>query len=83
MVAASIAAVTSKLGVAITKSTTYFHPYELARIFASLDHISRGRVAWNIVTSLTRQEAQNFGYDEPSRSRRALRAGRGVRRGPR
>ena len=64
IVAASIAAVTSRLGVAITKSATYFHPYELARIFASLDHITRGRVAWNIVTSLTQGEAQNFGHDE-------------------
>lgn len=64
IVAASIAAVTTHLGVAITKSTTYFHPYELARIFASLDHITRGRVAWNIVTSLSQGEAQNFGYDD-------------------
>ena len=64
IVAASIGAVTSKLGVAITKSATYFHPYELARIFASLDHITRGRVAWNIVTSLTASEAQNFGQDD-------------------
>ena len=63
IVAASIGAVTSKLGVAITKSATYFHPYELARIFASLDHITRGRVAWNIVTSLTASEAHNFGQD--------------------
>jgi FMN-dependent oxidoreductase (nitrilotriacetate monooxygenase family) len=64
IVGASIGAVTSKLGIAITKSATYFHPYELARIFASLDHITRGRVAWNIVTSLTQSEAQNFGHDE-------------------
>ncbi len=64
IVAASIGAVTSKLGVAITKSATYFHPYELARIFASLDHITRGRVAWNIVTSLTASEAQNFGQHD-------------------
>ena len=64
IVAASIAAVTSRLGIAITKSATYFHPYELARIFSSLDHVSRGRVAWNIVTSLTQSEAQNFGHDE-------------------
>lgn len=63
IVAASIGAVTSKLGVAITKSATYFHPYELARIFASLDHITAGRVAWNIVTSLTQSEAQNFGHE--------------------
>ena len=39
---------TTKLGIAITKSATYFHPYELARIFSSLDHITKGRVAWNI-----------------------------------
>ena len=64
IVAASIAAVTTKLGVAITKSATYFHPYELARIFASLDHITQGRVAWNIVTSLSQSEAQNFGHAE-------------------
>lgn len=64
LVAASIAAVTTKLGVAITKSTTYFHPYEVARIFASLDHLSRGRVAWNIVTSLSSAEAVNFGAAE-------------------
>ena len=64
IVAASIAAVTTHLGVAITKSATYFHPYELARIFSSLDHITKGRVAWNIVTSLTQGEAQNFGHDD-------------------
>ena len=79
IVAASIAAVTTKLGVAITKSATYFHPYELARIFASLDHITQGRVAWNIVTSLTQGEAQNFGHDEHLGSRVPLRACRGVR----
>lgn len=63
-VAASIAAVTRHLGVAITKSTTYFHPYEVARAFASLDHISGGRAAWNVVTSLSQSEALNFGRDE-------------------
>jgi FMN-dependent oxidoreductase (nitrilotriacetate monooxygenase family) len=64
LVATSIAAVTRHLGLAITKSTTYFHPFELARIFASLDHLSGGRTAWNIVTSLSRSEAQNFGLSE-------------------
>lgn len=63
LVATSIAAVTRHLGVAVTKSTTYFHPFELARIFASLDHLSRGRVAWNIVTSLSTAEARNFGLE--------------------
>ena len=58
--------VTEKLGLAITKSTTYFHPYEVARIFATLDHLSQGRVAWNIVTSLNQAEAQNFGIESTS-----------------
>ncbi|MFD0690543.1 LLM class flavin-dependent oxidoreductase [Actinomadura fibrosa] len=64
LVATSIAAVTRRLGVAVTKSTTYFHPYEVARAFASLDHLSRGRSGWNIVTSLSQAEAQNFGAAE-------------------
>lgn len=64
LVATSIAAVTERLGVAITKSTTYFHPFEVARIFASLDHLSRGRAAWNIVTSLSGAEARNFGLEK-------------------
>ena len=64
LVATSIAAVTDRLGVAITKSTTYFHPYEVARVFATLDHLSGGRAAWNVVTSLSQAEAQNFGVEE-------------------
>jgi FMN-dependent oxidoreductase (nitrilotriacetate monooxygenase family) len=64
LVATSIAAVTQHLGVAVTKSTTYFQPFELARIFSALDHLSNGRAAWNIVTSLSRAEARNFGLDQ-------------------
>jgi FMN-dependent oxidoreductase (nitrilotriacetate monooxygenase family) len=64
IVAASIGAVTEHLGIAITKSTTYFHPYELARVFGTLDHVTRGRIAWNIVTSIAQAEAQNFGHEE-------------------
>ncbi|GAA1914223.1 LLM class flavin-dependent oxidoreductase [Nocardioides lentus] len=64
LVASSIAAVTDRLGVAITKSTTYFHPFELARILATLDHLSNGRAAWNIVTSLSEAEARNFGLEK-------------------
>ncbi|MBY6412253.1 LLM class flavin-dependent oxidoreductase [Rhodococcus sp. BP-252] len=63
LVAAVLAGVTDKIGLAITKSTTYFHPYELARIFATLDHLSRGRAGWNVVTSLNQAEAQNFGIE--------------------
>ena len=50
-VLASLAAVTSRIGLIATASTTYTEPYNLARQFASLDHISGGRVGWNIVTS--------------------------------
>ncbi|OZC49897.1 FMN-dependent monooxygenase [Rhodococcus sp. RS1C4] len=63
LVAATLAGVTEKIGLAITKSTTYFHPYEVARIFSTLDHLSRGRSGWNVVTSLNQAEAQNFGID--------------------
>lgn len=64
LVAAGLASVTEKIGLAITKSTTYFHPYEVARIFGTLDHLSRGRAGWNVVTSLNQAEAQNFGIDD-------------------
>jgi len=63
LVAAGLANVTKKLGLAVTKSTTYFHPYEVARIFGTLEHLSRGRAGWNVVTSLNQAEAQNFGSD--------------------
>ncbi|GHJ43641.1 monooxygenase [Catellatospora sp. TT07R-123] len=57
---AAIAAVTEHIGLIATASTTYNEPFHLARKFASLDHISGGRAGWNIVTSGTEREAQNF-----------------------
>ena len=63
-VVAIMAAATSRLGLGLTRSTTYFPPFDIARTFATLDHLSRGRVAWNVVTSLSQSEAQNFGFDE-------------------
>lgn len=57
----ALAMVTSHVGLAATASTTYNEPYHIARKFASLDHISGGRAAWNVVTSATDMEAQNFG----------------------
>ena len=63
-VLALMAAGTSSLGLAATRSTTYYHPYHIARTFASLDHLSGGRAAWNVVTSVNRGEAENFGYEE-------------------
>ncbi len=60
---AALAAVTEKIGFIATASTTYYEPYNLARLFASVDHISRGRAGWNIVTTGAAQAAQNFGLD--------------------
>ena len=48
---AAIAGATTHIGLGATASTSFFEPYNLARQFASLDHISHGRAAWNVVTS--------------------------------
>jgi len=58
---AAIAASTSRIGLIATASTTYTEPFNLARQFASIDHISNGRAAWNIVTSWLATSARNFG----------------------
>lgn len=55
---------TQHIGLISTVSTSYLQPYHLARKFATLDIISGGRAAWNLVTSGTDFEAQNFGLDE-------------------
>src|SRR5437588_3169717 len=60
-VLAAVAGATKRVGMIATASTTYTEPFNLARQFASLDHISNGRVAWNIVTSWLATAAANFG----------------------
>lgn len=60
----ALAALTSKIGLIGTVSTTYSHPYTLARQFASLDHISKGRAGWNIVTSWAPEAAANYGLEK-------------------
>ncbi|KIW80816.1 hypothetical protein Z517_07433 [Fonsecaea pedrosoi CBS 271.37] len=60
----ALSQVTAKIGLAATASTTYDEPYHIARRFASLDHISNGRAAWNIVTTGNPESAKNFGRDE-------------------
>lgn len=60
----ALAAVTDKIGLAATASTTFDEPYHIARRFASLDHISQGRAAWNIVTTSNPDAALNFGKEE-------------------
>jgi FMN-dependent oxidoreductase (nitrilotriacetate monooxygenase family) len=57
----ALSAVTSRIGLGATRSTTYDAPYNIAREFATLDHISAGRAAWNVVTSMNDGEALNFG----------------------
>jgi len=57
----ALAAVTDHIGLMATASTSYNEPYNTARFFASLDHLSEGRASWNIVTSWQEEEASNFG----------------------
>ena len=59
----ALAMVTRHVGLATTASTTYNEPYDLARKFATLDLISNGRAAWNVVASWSEHEAQNFGLE--------------------
>jgi FMN-dependent oxidoreductase (nitrilotriacetate monooxygenase family) len=60
----ALSQVTDNIGLAATASTTYDEPYHVARRFASLDHISNGRAAWNIVTTGNPESGKNFGQDE-------------------
>ncbi|MGD0554626.1 MAG: NtaA/DmoA family FMN-dependent monooxygenase [Streptosporangiaceae bacterium] len=60
-VLSALAAVTSRIGLIGTGSTTYSKPWELARRFATLDHLSAGRAGWNIVTTITPLAAASFG----------------------
>ena len=55
---------TSRLGLGATYSTTYYEPFHVARVFQTLDLMSEGRAAWNVVTSLNDGEAQNMGQDK-------------------
>jgi FMN-dependent oxidoreductase (nitrilotriacetate monooxygenase family) len=57
----ALAGATQRIGLIATCSTTYTEPYNLARMFASLDHVSNGRVGWNIVTSWLAAAAKNYG----------------------
>ena len=61
---AALAAITTHIGVIATMTTTYNEPYNVARRFASIDHLSGGRAGWNLVTSQIEDEAQNFGFEE-------------------
>jgi FMN-dependent oxidoreductase (nitrilotriacetate monooxygenase family) len=74
-VLSALAAVTSRIGLIGTGSTTYTKPWELARRFATLDHLSAGRAGWNIVTTRTPLAAANFGEPaHPKHDDRYVRA---------
>ncbi|GHH72715.1 monooxygenase [Streptomyces sulfonofaciens] len=60
----ALAGATSRIGLIATASTSYNDPYNLARRFASLDHVSGGRAGWNIVTTAGADAARNFGLDD-------------------
>jgi FMN-dependent oxidoreductase (nitrilotriacetate monooxygenase family) len=60
----ALSALTEHIGLIATASTTYSEPYNLARQFASLDHLSGGRIGWNIVTSWAPSAAANFGQEQ-------------------
>lgn len=60
----ALAAVTERIGLIATATTSYNEPYHIARKFASLDHLSKGRAAWNLVTSVVVDEAWNFGREQ-------------------
>ena len=64
MVLPLMARATEHIGIGATLSTTFHQPYNVARMLGSLDILSKGRVAWNVVTSTRNEEARNFGMDE-------------------
>jgi FMN-dependent oxidoreductase (nitrilotriacetate monooxygenase family) len=63
MAVSAMAAVTKRLGFGITVSTTFEQPYPLARRLTTLDHLTKGRLGWNVVTSMQESTARNHGQD--------------------
>lgn len=70
----AVAVSTTHIGLGGTVSTTFSDPFTVARAFASLDHISHGRAAWNAVTTANASAAVNFGIEHPDHARRYDRA---------
>ena len=65
-----IAATTNRIGVAATFSTSNQHPFYAARLWATIDHLTGGRAAWNVVTSINRNQQANYGAErEPADTR--------------
>lgn len=64
LLVSAMAAATRHIGFGVTVSTTYEQPYLLARKFTTLDHLTKGRIAWNVVTSVLDSAARNLGLDK-------------------
>jgi FMN-dependent oxidoreductase (nitrilotriacetate monooxygenase family) len=60
-----LSAATTHIGLGATVSTSFNEPFNVARIFGSIDHISQGRAAWNVVTTSNLKASLNYGLDEP------------------
>ena len=60
----AMAAVTESVGFAVTGSTSYIAPYVLARTWSTLDHVTQGRIAWNVVTSYSNSAAKAMGREQ-------------------
>jgi len=61
---AQLAAITKHIGFGVTYSSTFMHPFYTARLFNSLDHVTGGRIAFNVIASSRRADAANYGFDE-------------------
>jgi FMN-dependent oxidoreductase (nitrilotriacetate monooxygenase family) len=60
----AMARVTSHVGFGLTYASTFMHPFYVARLLNSLDHITNGRIAFNVITSQRKADAENYGFDE-------------------
>jgi FMN-dependent oxidoreductase (nitrilotriacetate monooxygenase family) len=65
-----LAAATSKIGIVPTLTTTFYPPFLLARLMTTLDHLTKGRIGWNIVTSTSKLSAANYGMELPQHDER-------------
>lgn len=74
VLAAALATRTSNIGLVATVNTNLSYPYSVARQIASLDHVSRGRIGWNIVSSLSENARRAFGIEEIDHAARYARA---------
>lgn len=73
--AGALTQVTEEIGIVATASTSFTEPFNIARQFGSLDHLSGGRIGWNVVTTYTDDSGKNFGMDKlPPRAERYERA---------